>query len=79
MIKSIYNFLLFLSIILLFFSCQNNTKIEANTMKIIGNIEGLRKGDVFLQKVDNKLIINVDSVKIKGDSKFILSSKIDST
>lgn len=78
MIKSTYNFLLFLSIILLFFSCQDNTKIEPNSMNIIGNIEGLRKGDVFLQKVDSGLIISIDSVKIKGDSNFILNSKIDS-
>jgi len=47
-------------------------------MTIIGNIEGLRKGDIFLQKVNNGSIINIDSVKIKGDSKFILKSKIDS-
>ena len=78
MIKSTYNFLLFLSIILLFFSCQDNTKIEPKSMNIIGNIEGLRKGDVFLQKVDSGLIISIDSVKIKGDSNFILNSKIDS-
>ena len=78
MIKSTYNFLLFLSIILLFFSCQDNTKIESNSMNIIGNIEGLRKGDVFLQKVESGLIISIDSVKIKGDSNFILNSKIDS-
>ena len=78
MIKSTYNFLLFLSMILLFFSCQDNTKIEPNSMNIIGNIEGLRKGDVYLQKVDSGLIISIDSVKIKGDSNFILNSKIDS-
>jgi hypothetical protein len=47
-------------------------------MTIIGDIEGLRKGDIFLQKVNNGSIINIDSVKIKGDSKFILKSKIDS-
>ncbi|MAU58205.1 MAG: hypothetical protein CMC33_00910 [Flavobacteriaceae bacterium] len=78
MIKSTYNFILFLSMILLFFSCQDNTKIEPNSMNIIGNIEGLRKGDVFLQKVESGLIISIDSVKIKGDSNFILNSKIDS-
>ena len=47
-------------------------------MNVIGNIEGLRKGDLYLQKVDNGLIINVDSVKIKGNSNFTLNSKIDS-
>ena len=51
---------------------------DENKMNIIGNIEGLRKGDLYLQKVDNGLIINVDSVKIKGNSNFILNSKIDS-
>ena len=52
MIKSNYSFSLLIIIVLLIFSCQNNTNIEANTMKIIGNIEGLRKGDIFLQKVN---------------------------
>ena len=52
--------------------------IDENKMNVIGNIEGLRKGDLYLQKVDNGLIINVDSVKIKGNSNFTLNSKIDS-
>ena len=78
MIKSSH-FLSFLPIfILLIFSCQNKTIIDENKMNVIGNIEGLRKGNLYLQKVDNGLIINVDSVKIKGNSNFILNSKIDS-
>lgn len=77
MIKSNYSFSLLIIIVLLIFSCQNNTNIEANTMKIIGNIEGLKKGDIFLQKVNNGSIISIDSIKIKGDSKFILKSEID--
>ena len=52
--------------------------IDENKMNVIGNIEGLRKGDLYLQKVDDGLIINVDSVKIKGNSNFTLNSKINS-
>ena len=78
MIKSSHFLSFLLIFILLIFSCQNKTIIDENKMNIIGNIEGLRKGDVYLQKVDNGLIINVDSVKIKGNSNFILNSKIDS-
>ena len=74
MIKS-SRFISFLLIfILLIFSCQNKTMIDENKMNVIGNIEGLRKGDLYLQKVDNGLIINVDSVKIEGNSNFILNS-----
>ena len=76
MIKSSHFLSFLLIFILLIFSCQNKTIIDENKMNIIGNIEGLRKGDVYLQKVDNGLIINVDSVKIKGNSNFILNSKI---
>ena len=78
MIKSIHFISFLLIFILLIFSCQNKTMTDENKMNIIGNIEGLRKGDLYLQKVDNGLIINVDSVKIKGNSNFILNSKIDS-
>ena len=78
MIKSSHFISLLLIFILLIFSCQNKTIIDENKMNIIGNIEGLRKGDLYLQKVDNGLIINVDSVKIKGNSNFTLNSKIDS-
>ena len=78
MIKSSHIFPIFISFVLLIFSCQDKTKINENKMNVIGNIEGLRKGDVYLQKVDNGLIINIDSVKIKGNSNFILNYKIDS-
>ena len=78
MIKSSHILPLFISFVLLIFSCQDKTKLNENSMYVIGNIEGLRKGDVYLQKVDNGLIINVDSVKIKGNSNFILNYKIDS-
>ena len=53
-------------------------KTENNIMSIKGNIEGLRKGKIFLQKIDSGLIINVDSIEIKGDSKFLLNTEIDS-
>ena len=78
MIKSSHFISFLLIFILLIFSCQNKTTIDENKMNVTGNIEGLRKGNLYLQKVDNGLIINVDSVKIEGNSNFILNSKIDS-
>ena len=53
--------------------------IDENKMNVIGNIEGLRKGNLYLQKVDNGLIINVDSVKIEGNSKYPKSNWLQRT
>jgi len=71
-----FNLFISITIILFCFSCKNNKKTENNIMSIKGNIEGLRKVKIFLQKIG--LIINVDSIEIKGDSKFLLNTEIDS-
>ncbi|MFP4845513.1 DUF4369 domain-containing protein [Winogradskyella sp. PE311] len=68
----------FLSITLLAFlaiSCSNDN--EGNfTLK--GNIKGLKKGVVYLQKnLDSTDIINLDSLVIAGQSEFTLKTTID--
>ena len=45
-------------------------------MKISGSINGLKKGKLFLQKVKDSTLINVDSFEVKGTSNFILSDNI---
>jgi len=47
-------------------------------MIVEGNIEGLRKGTLYLQKIEDTLLVNVDSLKIKGNSNFILRYNIKS-
>ncbi|GIJ93037.1 DUF4369 domain-containing protein [Capnocytophaga stomatis] len=49
-------------------SCSETA--DENTMIIEGNIEGLKKGKIYLQQYDGEKLINLDSVEAKGDGKF---------
>ncbi|GGX10173.1 hypothetical protein GCM10007384_09870 [Aquimarina muelleri] len=43
---------------------------------ITGNIKGLKKGTVYLQRIQDTMLVSIDSVKIEGDSEFVLTSEI---
>ena len=51
---------------------------EKNTMVIKGNIDGLKKGKIFLQQYNDGKIINLDSVEAKGSGKFTFKRKLES-
>lgn len=42
------------------------------------NIKGLKKGTVYLQKIDDTLLVNVDSLEINGDPQFAFETYIES-
>jgi hypothetical protein len=46
-------------------------------MVVKGKVEGLRKGKLFLQKMEDTLLINVDSVQISGTPKFEFKTDIE--
>ncbi|WP_019039550.1 DUF4369 domain-containing protein [Psychroflexus tropicus] len=58
---------------LLLCSCQNNN----DNLFINGNIKGLKKGKVYLQKIGDSSLVNVDSIVISGSSEFSFSTFID--
>ncbi|MFO7721469.1 MAG: DUF4369 domain-containing protein [Gillisia sp.] len=62
---------------LLVISIAACSKKESNLI-VKGNIEGLKKGTLYLQKVDDTILVNVDSVQITGDANFILEDYISS-
>ncbi|MAN26509.1 MULTISPECIES: DUF4369 domain-containing protein [Mesonia] len=43
---------------------------------LTGNIKGLKKGKLYLQKIEDTLIVNVDSVEINGDSDYLLETHL---
>jgi hypothetical protein len=53
-----------------------NTEKRGN-MIVKGQIEGLKKGTIYLQKFNDSLLVSVDSVELNGVSDFILSSEIE--
>jgi len=63
---------------LFFISCQQSKINENKNLMIVkGKVEGLRKGKLFLQKIEDTLLINVDSVQISGTPKFEFKTDIE--
>ncbi|MFT4669822.1 MAG: hypothetical protein ACI9M9_002477 [Flavobacteriaceae bacterium] len=60
----------FLSII----SCSKSEKL----MHLTGNVDGLKKGTLLLQKIEDTLLVSVDSVMVNGNSNFEFSKEIES-
>ena len=59
---------------LLFISCSN----EGHDLTVKANIKGLKKGSVYLKKVQDTALVTVDSIVINGNSEFELHSKLES-
>ena len=49
----------------------------ANKMIISGNIEGLKKGTLYLQKQQDSIITSLDSISVNGSSEFVLEAEIE--
>ena len=47
-------------------------------MLVQGQIKGLKKGTLYLQKLKDTLLVTVDSIAVLGDDKFTLSDNVDS-
>ncbi|MDE1207193.1 DUF4369 domain-containing protein [Tenacibaculum larymnensis] len=63
------------AIALVAFACSS--KKEGN-MVVKGQIKGLKKGTLYLQKMKDTLLVSVDSMALLGDDKFILTDNIES-
>ena len=53
--------------------CSSNNDI----MTISGNVEGLMKGTLYLQAQRDSILVNLDSIYLKGDGDFKLSTDIN--
>jgi hypothetical protein len=58
---------------ILFTSCQK----EKENLLITGNIVGLKKGKIYLQKISDSTLVNVDSIQISGSSEFTFNTYIE--
>ena len=63
--------LLILSIILVI-GCSSNK----DNMTVSGNVDGLMKGTLYLQAQRDSLLVNLDSINLRGDGNFKLSTDI---
>lgn|SRR5699024_4246723 len=71
----LYRFYL-LIFFLLFTSCTQHS--DENTMILTGQIHGLKKGTIFLERIIDTSYVAIDSFKIYGDSKFHFQQQIES-
>jgi len=55
-------------------SCNNK---ESNLI-VNANIDGLKKGTVYLQKIDDTLMVDLDSVEVNGNANISLETFIES-
>ena len=63
-----------LLILLILASCGTSE----NEMTLTGNVVGLKKGTLLLQKIEDTLLVSIDSVKVLGDSHFSFSETVNS-
>jgi hypothetical protein len=65
-----------LAVLFLLNACSD--KKQTKNLLITGNIEGFKKGTIYIQRLQDTLLINLDSIEISGDSKFSSELNIDS-
>lgn len=77
MLRRFLSFFIIL-LFLFFINCQQSKINENKNLMIVrGKVEGLRKGKLFLQKIEDTLLINVDSIQISGTPKFEFKTDIE--
>ena len=67
-------FLWITSLLFILISCST----PENQMTLTGQVKGLKKGTLLLQKIEDSLLITVDSVLINGKDEFNFSEEIES-
>jgi len=63
--------LIFSGAILMIVSCNNS-----NDFFLTGNISGLKKGTLYLQRVDDTTLVTLDSLEVNGDPEFAFEAQI---
>ncbi|HEA30577.1 MAG TPA: DUF4369 domain-containing protein [Leeuwenhoekiella sp.] len=63
--------LIFLGAILMIVSCNNS-----NDFFLTGNVSGLKKGKLYLQRVDDTTLVTLDSLEVSGDPEFAFEAQI---
>ncbi len=67
-------FLLTALLLFILISCSSNDK----QMNLSGTVKGLKKGTLLLQKIEDSMLVTVDSVLINGKSSFLFKENIES-
>jgi hypothetical protein len=63
--------LIFIGTILMIVSCNNS-----NDFFLTGNISGLKKGTIYLERVEDTALVILDSMEVNGDPEFAFEAQI---
>lgn len=66
--------LLALLVVILIVACAK----ESSNFTLKGNIKGLKKGTVYLQRLQDSTLVTIDSLTINGNSEFELHTELES-
>jgi len=69
--KKIISFIILISLLI---SCG---KSKNGSLIVNGNIDGLKKGTLYLQKFKDTVLVSVDSIHLNGESNFTLVDNIE--
>ena len=75
--KILIRFSILLFALILISGCETKVKSNIDNMIVKGKIEGLRKGKLYIQKIEDTLLVNIDSTLIKGTPNFSFEIPID--
>lgn len=62
---------------LLLLTCVLVACSESNNFTVSGTVKGLKKGTLYLQRIQDTALINIDSLVVDGDPEFEFSLTID--
>ena len=59
-------------------ACQpEQKKVTGNNMVVTGSVEGLRKGTLYLQKIEDTKLVNIDSTLVNGTPNFEFKTPLE--
>jgi len=65
-----------LLIVSLVFAC--NQEADPNSLTVSGQVKGLKKGTLYLQRVQDTLLVTLDSIQKRGDGEFSFTTVMES-
>ncbi|WP_372946113.1 DUF4369 domain-containing protein [Muriicola sp.] len=65
----------FLITTLLIAACSGD---KSSTMEVSGTVKGLKKGTIYLQKVDDSTLVTLDSIALRGNGDFQFTTSLES-
>lgn len=66
------------ALLLLALLCLAACSSEETNLKITGKVQGLKKGTLYLQKINDTSLVTIDSVVMKGNETFAFETSIES-